>query len=300
MVDHTTANRGYPIPTASNNVADDVLKIIAAWNAIDADVQSLIIGLVAKAETAHTHVLADIVGLVSALADKAAVNHNHTIVSLSDVEIGGAPAGRPLITQASGKIGFGLAYATASDVTAAINALVNAAPGTLDTLNELAAALGDDPNFAATMTSALAGKVATSRVVATGTGLTGGGDLTANRTISANLASQAEAEAGTINTKLMTPLRVAQAISALTAGFGAGQSWQTPARSSGTSYQNTSGKPIMVVVFPSGAGISVQVSSNGSAWITLGTQPDSYNFVVPDDHFYRVSAPTISIWAELR
>lgn len=42
--------------------------------------------------------------------------------------------------------------------TARVNALVDAAPGTLDTLNELAAALADDPNFAATMTTALAGK----------------------------------------------------------------------------------------------------------------------------------------------
>jgi hypothetical protein len=38
------------------------------------------------------------------------------------------------------------------------NLIVDAAPGTMDTLNEIAAALGDDPNFAATMTTALAGK----------------------------------------------------------------------------------------------------------------------------------------------
>jgi hypothetical protein len=36
--------------------------------------------------------------------------------------------------------------------------LIDAAPATLDTLNELAAALGDDPNFAATLTAALATK----------------------------------------------------------------------------------------------------------------------------------------------
>ena len=40
-------------------------------------------------------------------------------------------------------------------ITTAINALVDAAPGTLDTLNELAAALGDDPNFATTVTTAI-------------------------------------------------------------------------------------------------------------------------------------------------
>jgi len=38
---------------------------------------------------------------------------------------------------------------------AKISALVDAAPGTLDTLNELAAALGDDPNFATTVTTGL-------------------------------------------------------------------------------------------------------------------------------------------------
>lgn len=43
-------------------------------------------------------------------------------------------------------------------VMAAIAALVNSSPALLDTLNELAAALGNDPNFAATMTAALAGK----------------------------------------------------------------------------------------------------------------------------------------------
>lgn len=41
-------------------------------------------------------------------------------------------------------------------VQAALAALVDSSPGSLDTLNELAAALGDDPNFAATIIDALA------------------------------------------------------------------------------------------------------------------------------------------------
>ncbi|MFP8445733.1 phage tail protein [Citrobacter braakii] len=44
-------------------------------------------------------------------------------------------------------------------VQAAIAALVASSPAALDTLNELAAALGNDPNFATTMTNALAGKM---------------------------------------------------------------------------------------------------------------------------------------------
>jgi hypothetical protein len=45
-----------------------------------------------------------------------------------------------------------------SEVAAAVAALVAGAPGALDTLNELAAALGDDASFAATVTNALAAK----------------------------------------------------------------------------------------------------------------------------------------------
>lgn len=44
-------------------------------------------------------------------------------------------------------------------VDAAVAALIDSAPGALDTLNELAAAFGDDPNFAATVTNALAAKL---------------------------------------------------------------------------------------------------------------------------------------------
>ena len=49
--------------------------------------------------------------------------------------------------------------ATTAFVAQAIAALVNSAPGALDTLQELAAALGNDANFAATVTNALAGKL---------------------------------------------------------------------------------------------------------------------------------------------
>jgi hypothetical protein len=45
-----------------------------------------------------------------------------------------------------------------------INALTTGAPSQLNTLNELAAALGDDANYAASITSALAGKVDDSQV----------------------------------------------------------------------------------------------------------------------------------------
>lgn len=49
--------------------------------------------------------------------------------------------------------------ATQADIDTAINGLVDSAPGTLNTLNEIAAALNDDSSFATTVTNSLATKV---------------------------------------------------------------------------------------------------------------------------------------------
>lgn len=52
----------------------------------------------------------------------------------------------------------GVSSVTQADIDTAVANVVAGAPGALDTLNELAAALADDPNFATTMTTSLAGK----------------------------------------------------------------------------------------------------------------------------------------------
>jgi hypothetical protein len=59
-------------------------------------------------------------------------------------------------------------YATTSYVTTQINNLIAGAPGALDTLDELAAALGDDASFATTVTNSIAGKVSKSGDTMTG------------------------------------------------------------------------------------------------------------------------------------
>jgi hypothetical protein len=59
--------------------------------------------------------------------------------------------------------------ASTSFVRTEISNLVDSAPSTLDTLNELAAALGDDPAFATTVTNLISGKVSKSGDVMTGT-----------------------------------------------------------------------------------------------------------------------------------
>lgn len=54
-------------------------------------------------------------------------------------------------------------YQTEEQVAAKVASLVDSAPETLDTLNELAAALGDDPNFATTVTNLIGTKVDNSK-----------------------------------------------------------------------------------------------------------------------------------------
>jgi hypothetical protein len=62
-------------------------------------------------------------------------------------------------------INLSSAIQTAS--AAAVTYLVDSAPGALDTLNELAAALNDDANFATTVTNSIAGKLSISAASAT-------------------------------------------------------------------------------------------------------------------------------------
>ena len=119
-------------------------------------------------------------------------------------------------------------------------------------------------------------------------------DQVAN-TFAANilLASQAEAEAGTENTKAMTPLRTAQAIAALAPeGVGEGQSWQVVSRSLGVSYQNTTGKPIMAISAGIDSGnLHLGVSSDNVTFINFNKGANARNdivgAIVPNNHYYR-------------
>lgn len=69
--------------------------------------------------------------------------------------------------------------ATETYVDTQITTLIDSAPGTLDTLNELAAALGDDANFATTVTNSIATKLAIADFDSTADAyLTGGTGIT--------------------------------------------------------------------------------------------------------------------------
>lgn len=116
----TSSNRGYQKPHVDNKLNQDVARLVAAIDAIDADINSI---------------------LTAAL----------TIAGIKTF------SASPIVPTPAAADNSQKAASTAF-VKTAIAALVNSSPATLDTLNELAAALGNDPNFAATMATALASK----------------------------------------------------------------------------------------------------------------------------------------------
>jgi len=89
--------------------------------------------------------------------------------------------------------------ATQSYVTTAISNLVNSAPGALDTLNEIAAALGNDSNFATTITNALALKAPLASPDLTGTPTAPTAGSTTNTTQIATTAFVQTAKAAAIS-----------------------------------------------------------------------------------------------------
>ncbi|HDT0180152.1 TPA: tail fiber protein, partial [Escherichia coli] len=86
-------------------------------------------------------------------AVKAVMNETNKKAPLNSPELTGTPT-TPTARQGTNNTQI----ASTAFVMAAIAALVDSSPDALNTLNELAVALGNDPNFATTMTNALAGK----------------------------------------------------------------------------------------------------------------------------------------------
>lgn len=119
---NTTPNRAYQEPFGTNDLATDVGRIISALRAIDADV-------------------ADAFAQIVDLAPK------------TSPALTGTPTAPTAVAGTSTN-----QLATTAFVASALAALVDSSPDALDTLNELAAALGDDPNFSATVLDLIATK----------------------------------------------------------------------------------------------------------------------------------------------
>ena len=98
-------------------------------------------------------------------------------------------------------------YATQTYVNTQVSNLVDSSPGTLDTLNELANALGDDPNFATTVTNSIGTKLDSSAVSTYGLSLIDDANAAAARATlglgtAATTASSAYATTGQVLTNV--------------------------------------------------------------------------------------------------
>lgn len=124
----------------------------------------------------------------------------------------------------------------------------------------------------------------------------------------ASKATQGQAEGGVTGDVWMDDIRVRQALEYKSLGWG--QTWVdvTGSRVRGTSYQNTTGRPIMVVTNANGSSAdSLEVSENGTSWVWTGrayntTADRSQAYaVVPSGHYYRMNGTgTPNQWSELR
>jgi hypothetical protein len=119
------------------------------------------------------------------------------------------------------------------------------------------------------------------------------------------IASQAEAEAGVDNTKVMTPLRTEQNM--LANVLGRSQTWQdvTASRAGNTSYQNLTGRPISVSLRLGSTSVAFQVSSDNVTFLSIAagstTSATTVGGIIPPSHYYRLNGtPTITGWFELR
>lgn len=140
-----SANRNYPKVTPGKFLSEDVGNVNDAIDAIDADVQSL----------------------VAATAE---------IVPSESPAFSGTPTAPTAPPGTNNQ-----QLANTQFVALALANLIGAAPSQLDAINELAAAIDNDPNFAATMIAALADKASLAQLA--GKLDNSGGTLTGNLNI---------------------------------------------------------------------------------------------------------------------
>lgn len=207
-------------------------------------------------------------------------------------------------------------------IDTAVSAVVNAAPADLNTLAKLAAAVGNDANAATNLNILIATKLAASAKASTGMAQAGADDTTymtplkVAQAISAlasiadastavkgkiQIASVAEAQAGIDALKSITPETLAAAMLG-----GVGQTWQNVvgSRVAGTTYYNTTGRPILFAATFNNGGAAFNATStvNGISLVCYfyTGSGGAGVMVVPPGGSYSASGANLNSWIELR
>lgn len=128
-------------------------RLVSLAGAIGDDVQSILLTILGVGGSLATLKTADKTSIVSALNTL----YDMVVAAGSGLAIDDADAdGSTSAVYSSEKVLALIAAARAAAANDAIAQITDTAPDLLNTLNELAAALGDDPNFATTVNNALA------------------------------------------------------------------------------------------------------------------------------------------------
>lgn len=165
MINPVTSTNGLPKYLAIRLVATNqvITEIKTQWNKILPNLGSDMNSVLQQLETLQVGVSAEYNNLkkIEDAIKKEISDRTLAINNLTD----GASSGYDTLKGLEDKL---KKETTNRDnaIQTAINGLINSAPGTLDTLQEIAKALGDDPNFAATITKLINDKFADSKTYA--------------------------------------------------------------------------------------------------------------------------------------
>ena len=163
MSTYNTIKYGHLATSAQGALADSALQSVSESN-------------VTAHEAALTIAESQVTGLTAALAAKVATSALAAVATSGAYsDLSGAPTNISTFTNDS-------SYATTTDVSTAINNLVGSAPGTLDTLAEIATAINDDAAVYDTLNAAITNKLASSAVSTFGLTLVDDADAAAART----------------------------------------------------------------------------------------------------------------------
>lgn len=163
MSTYNTIRYGHLATSAQGALADSALQSVSESN-------------VTAHQTALTIAESQVTGLTAALAAKVATSALAAVATSGAYsDLSGAPTNVSAFTNDS-------SYATTSDVSTAINNLVGSAPGTLDTLAEIATAINDDAAVYDTLNAAITNKLASSAVSTFGLTLIDDADAATART----------------------------------------------------------------------------------------------------------------------
>lgn len=191
------------------------------------------------------------------------------ITTTGNVTVSGAMSVGATLDMTNGQINNLAAPTLSSDaatkgyVDTAINNVIDAAPGTLDTLNELAAALGDDPNFATTVTNSIATKLALAGGTMSGNIAMGGNTITG---LATPVNTSDAATKGYIDTIFGDTASAAASAAAAAASYDSFDDRYLGAKSSAPSVDNDGNALLTGALYFDTTGSAMKVWS-GSAWL---------------------------------